>query len=160
MGKIDKTKEWTDYLSNKHQKFDVILIVCARSFDLFPLLEVILYRLLSFGGMLAVWSREVSASQRFQMYYFYGKSNWGHGICPLYRGCPPFGESVIRGFTVLALLDLHYNGNSHAVHAVYVLYSLPVDARKYLHLLGNGCYVLYVWGLIICMTFEHMDKTR
>ena len=34
------------------------------------------------------------------MYYFYRKSNQGHGICPLYRGCPPFGESVIRGFTV------------------------------------------------------------
>ena len=33
--------------------------------------------------------------------YFYGKSNRGHGICPLYRGCPPLGESVIRGFTVL-----------------------------------------------------------
>ena len=37
--------------------------------------------------------------------------------------------------------------------------SLPVDARKYIHLLGNGR-VLYVWGLIICVTFEHMDKTR
>ena len=35
------------------------------------------------------------------MYYFYGKNNRGHGICPLYRGCPPLGESVIRGFTVL-----------------------------------------------------------
>ena len=35
------------------------------------------------------------------MYYFYRKSNWGHGICPLYRGCPPYGESVIRGFTIL-----------------------------------------------------------
>ena len=34
------------------------------------------------------------------MYYFYRKSNRGHGICPLYRGCPPFRESVIRGFTV------------------------------------------------------------
>ena len=34
------------------------------------------------------------------MYYFYRKSNRGHGICPLYRGCPPFGESIIRGFTV------------------------------------------------------------
>ena len=33
------------------------------------------------------------------MYYFYRKSNRGHGICPLYRGCPPFGESVIIGFT-------------------------------------------------------------
>ena len=36
------------------------------------------------------------------MYYFYGKSNRGHEICPLYRGCPPLGESVIRGFTVCA----------------------------------------------------------
>ena len=26
------------------------------------------------------------------MYYFYTKSNQGHEICPLYRGCPPFGE--------------------------------------------------------------------
>ena len=34
------------------------------------------------------------------MYYFYRKSNRGHGICLLYRGCPPFGESVIRGFTL------------------------------------------------------------
>ena len=24
----------------------------------------------------------------------------------------------------------------------------------------NGRYVLYVWGLMICVTFEHMDKTR
>ena len=52
--KIDKTKEWTDYLSNKCQKFDGILIIYACSFGLHPLLEVILYRLLSFGGMLAV----------------------------------------------------------------------------------------------------------
>ena len=22
------------------------------------------------------------------MYYFYRKSNWGHGICPLHRGGP------------------------------------------------------------------------
>ena len=35
------------------------------------------------------------------MYYFYRKSNRGHGFCPLYRGCPPFKESVIRGFTVV-----------------------------------------------------------
>ena len=34
------------------------------------------------------------------MYYLYGKINWGHGICPLYGGCPLLGESVIRGFTV------------------------------------------------------------
>ena len=37
------------------------------------------------------------------MYYFYRKSNQGHGICLLYRGCPPFGESVIRDFTVYEL---------------------------------------------------------
>ena len=37
------------------------------------------------------------------MYYFYGKSNRGHGHYALYRGCPPFGESVIRGFTVFEL---------------------------------------------------------
>ena len=35
------------------------------------------------------------------MYYFYRKSNRGHRICPLYRGGPLFGESAIRGFTVL-----------------------------------------------------------
>ena len=34
------------------------------------------------------------------MYYLYGKINRGHGICPLYGGCPLLGESVIRGFTV------------------------------------------------------------
>ena len=36
------------------------------------------------------------------MYYLYGKINRGHGICPLYGGCPLLGESVIRGFTVLS----------------------------------------------------------
>ena len=52
--KVDKTKEWADYLSNKHQKFDGILMICACGFGLRSLSEVILYRLLSFGGMLAV----------------------------------------------------------------------------------------------------------
>ena len=52
--KINKTKEWADYLSNKRQKFDVILMICVCGFGLRPLLEVILYRLLSFGGTLAV----------------------------------------------------------------------------------------------------------
>ena len=40
----------------------------------------------------------LSATRRFQMY---GKINRGHGICPLYGGCPLLGESVIRGFTVV-----------------------------------------------------------
>ena len=52
--KIDKTKEWTYYLSNKRQKFDGILMIYACGFGLRPLLEVILYRLLSFGDTLAV----------------------------------------------------------------------------------------------------------
>ena len=52
--KVDKTKEWTDYLSNKRQKFDGIFMIYACGFGLRPLLEVILYRLLSFGGTLAV----------------------------------------------------------------------------------------------------------
>ena len=34
------------------------------------------------------------------MYYFYGKINRGQASRPLYRGCPLFGGSVIRGFTV------------------------------------------------------------
>ena len=35
------------------------------------------------------------------MYYLYGKINRGHGIWPLFGGCPLLGESVIRGFTVI-----------------------------------------------------------
>ena len=52
------------------------------------------------------------------MYYFYRKSNRGHGICPLYRGCPPFGESVTRGFTVIpsSLLESIVLDNSLMVH--------------------------------------------
>ena len=37
---------------------------------------------------------------------FYGKINRGQVICPLYRGCPLFGGSVIRGFTVVLYLVL------------------------------------------------------
>ena len=35
------------------------------------------------------------------MHYLYGSINRGHAICPLYGGCPLFGESAIRGFTVI-----------------------------------------------------------
>ena len=38
--KIDKIKEWTDYLSNKRQEFDGILMIYACGFGLRPLLEV------------------------------------------------------------------------------------------------------------------------
>ena len=37
------------------------------------------------------------------MHYLYGSINRGHAICPLYGGCPLFGESAIRGFTVYVL---------------------------------------------------------
>ena len=93
--KIDKTKEWTDYLSKKRQKFDGILMIYACGFGLCPLLEVILYRLLSSGGTLAVRGSKCTIS--------IGRAIGGHGICPLYRGCLPFGESV-RGFTVTLVL--------------------------------------------------------
>ena len=35
------------------------------------------------------------------MYRFYSKINRGQVSRPLYRGCPLFGGSVIRGFTVV-----------------------------------------------------------
>ena len=45
-------KGWTDYLSNKRHNFDGIFMIYTCGFGLRPLLEVILYRLLSFGGTL------------------------------------------------------------------------------------------------------------
>ena len=47
-----------------------------------------------------VRSREVSLPRKLQMHYCYRKINRGHGIWPLFGGCPLLGESVIRGFTV------------------------------------------------------------
>ena len=46
----------------------------------------------------------MSASQRF-----YGKINWGQVSRLLYRGCPLFGGSVIRGFTVLEMLPVNWS---------------------------------------------------
>ena len=44
------------------------------------------------------------------MYYFYRKSNWGHGICLLYRGGPLFGGSAInRGLTVVTVMPKYDN---------------------------------------------------
>ena len=40
------------------------------------------------------------SSRRFIYTVSIGKSIGGHELCPLYRGCPLFGGSVIRGFTV------------------------------------------------------------
>ena len=100
--KIDKTKEWTDYLSNKHQKFDGILMIYVCGFGLCPLLEAVFYRLLSFGHA----GCPLSGVERCPLLggskctVSIGRAIGGHEICPLYRGCPPFGESIIRGFTV------------------------------------------------------------
>ena len=38
-----------------------------------------------------------------EMYYFYDKVNWGHVVCPLHRGCPYLGESIMGGSTVLKI---------------------------------------------------------
>ena len=35
------------------------------------------------------------------MYYFYGKINWGHIVCPLCGGSPYLGESVMGGSTAV-----------------------------------------------------------
>ena len=45
----------------------------------------------------ACWLSRIERSLLFGGYniQFYRNSNQGHGICPLYIGCPPFGGSVI-----------------------------------------------------------------
>ena len=48
---MDKTEDWTDYLSNKRPTLELILVIYARGFGLCPPLEA---RLLSSGGTLAV----------------------------------------------------------------------------------------------------------
>ena len=44
--------------------------------------------------------RRLFISRRFKMYYFYGKVNWGHVVCRLYRGGPYLRESAMGGSTV------------------------------------------------------------
>ena len=57
-------------------------------------------KFLALGGVI-VRSREVSASQRF---HFCRNSNWGHGVCLLYRGCPrPLLEVSL--YTLIQLND-------------------------------------------------------
>ena len=65
--KIDKIKEWTDYLSNKRQKFDGILMIYACSFSLRLLSEVICTDCCPLGTcwLSVVQSREMSATRRF-----------------------------------------------------------------------------------------------
>ena len=60
-------------------------------------------------GLISVRCSELRGvpSRRFE---FYGKINRGQVICPLYRGCPLFGGSVIRGFTVFSFVVLNVFG--------------------------------------------------
>ena len=66
-----------------------------------------------------VRSREVSLPRRLQMYYLYGKINRGHGIWPLFGGCPLLGESIISGFTVYP----YYNGKIWRIRLLNILAS-------------------------------------
>ena len=95
MGKINKTKEWADYLSNKRQKFDVILMICACGFGLCLLLEVILYRLLSFGGTLAV--RRPEGVERCLVF--------GGSKCTISTGRAIGGMEFVRCTEVICLLE-------------------------------------------------------
>ena len=53
-----------------------------------------------------VRSREVSLFRRLQMYYsnyIYSNINRGHGIWPLFGGCPLLGEFAIRGLLYIII---------------------------------------------------------
>ena len=39
------------------------------------------------------------------MYYFYGKINWGHIVCPLYGGGPYLRESIMGGSPVITITE-------------------------------------------------------
>ena len=56
-------------------------------------------------------------------------------------------------------LHMRIRGTMWIYYANYRMawYSLPVDARRSIYLHSKWWNVLYIWGLIICMTFEHMD---
>ena len=77
------------------------------------------------------------------MYYLYGKLNRGHGICPLYGGCPLLGESVIRGFTVIGCdidvikLLFYFVGRIPLRHLVYRVHDLPPSMRPFVYDFGQ-----------------------
>ena len=47
-----------------------------------------------------VQRQEVVCLSEIEMYYFYGKINWGYIVCLLCGGGPYLGESIIGGSTV------------------------------------------------------------
>ena len=107
------------------------------------------------GCPLIVQNREVSSLWKFQMYYFYRKSNQGHGICPLYRGCPRFGESVIRGFTIICPWLMYNLISSNCYYCAIIQYRVPgsnMDSKDLVCTLsGNklkGC--MYI-ATVLCM---------
>ena len=78
-------------------------MICAHGFGLRLLLEVILYRLLSFGSTLAVGRVERCPLLRGSKCTIIsiGRAIGGMEFVRCTRGCWPFGESINRGFTVL-----------------------------------------------------------
>ena len=75
-------------MSNKHAKVELILMIHSHGFGLPLLSEIISWCLLVARWLSVVLSREMSASWRFQMYYF--------GGMPLYRDCTLLRESVVN----------------------------------------------------------------
>ena len=76
-------------------------MIYACDFGLCPLLEVILYRFLwGHAGCPLSRVERCPLLGGFKCTISIGRAIGGHEICLLYRGCPPFGESDIRGFTV------------------------------------------------------------
>ena len=67
-----------------------------------------------FIQLLVLWGHvfcPLSGGRRLKMYCFYGRVNRGHVACPLYRGCPYLGVSVMGGSTVPVSL-IHSPGAS------------------------------------------------
>ena len=74
------------------------------------------------------------------MYYFYGKVNRGHVVCPLYRGGPYLGESVMEDSTVYLSNGLVALAQISLVHAMYYMhmyymhiYYMHTCAYTYIH---------------------------
>ena len=96
--------KWTDYLNN--YSYDL----CSRFWSPSALGGYFVQITVFWGhtGCLlsGVESREVSVSQRFQKYYLYiGRAIRGMEFFYCID-CPPFGESVIRGFTAFRKLGM------------------------------------------------------
>ena len=81
------------------------------------------------------------------MYQFYGKINREQVSRPLYRDCPLFGGSVIRGFTVHQLdnkfgYHIHHAGNcsykQRTTGSETKTYKLLAKIKTFYHFQGSG----------------------